>query len=151
MIIIRKATPADAPAIISFQQAMAMETEGLELKTEFITPGVKAVFDDPGKGEYYVAEDQGKVVASLMITYEWSDWRNANVWWFQSVYVIPEYRRSGIFRMMYGFVRSEGEKEGIAGLRLYVESENHRAQKTYEAMGMDGSHYRMFEWMGDRP
>ena len=151
MIRIRKATPADAPAIISFQQAMAMETEELELKTDIITPGVKAVFDDPAKGEYYVADDQGQVVASLMITYEWSDWRNANVWWFQSVYVIPEYRRKGIFRMMYEHVKTEGQKAGITGLRLYVESENIRAQKTYEAMGMDGSHYRMFEWMGDRP
>jgi GNAT superfamily N-acetyltransferase len=147
MINIRKAKPADAGAIITFQKAMAMETEGLGLNDETIRDGVKAVFDDNGKGEYYVAEDEGKVVASLMITYEWSDWRNANVWWFQSVYVIPEYRRKGIFRMMYDYVRSEGEKVGIAGLRLYVESENHRAQKTYEAMGMNGSHYKTFEWM----
>src|SRR5512133_4332608 len=124
MIIIRKATPADAPAIISFQQAMALETEGLELKTDIITPGVRAVFDDPGKGEYYVAEDQGKVVASLMITYEWSDWRNANVWWFQSVYVMPDYRRTGIFRSMFQHIKNEGEKDGIAGLRLYVETNN---------------------------
>lgn len=147
MITIRKATPDDATAIISFQQAMALETEGMELKTDLITRGVRAVFDDPTRGHYYVAEDQGMVVASLMITFEWSDWRNANIWWFQSVYVIPDYRRKGIFRLMYEQVKKEGLEQGIAGLRLYVESENVRAQKTYEAMGMNGSHYRTFEWM----
>ena len=147
MITIRRATADDAPAIISFQQAMAMETEGMELKTDVITGGVNAVFNDSTKGQYFVAEDQGTVVASLMITYEWSDWRNANIWWFQSVYVIPEYRRKGIFRMMYDHIKKEGMECGIAGLRLYVESENVRAQKTYEAMGMNGSHYRTFEWM----
>ena len=147
MITIRKATPGDAPAIISFQQAMAKETEGMELKTEIITEGVMAVFSDSTKGQYYVTEDQDSVVASLMITFEWSDWRNANIWWFQSVYVIPEYRRNGIFRLMYDHIKKEGIECGIAGLRLYVESANVRAQKTYEAMGMNGSHYRTFEWM----
>jgi len=147
MIIIRRATAADAPAIISFQQAMAMETEGMELETDVITGGVTAVFNDSTKGQYYVAEDHGTVVASLMITCEWSDWRNANIWWFQSVYVIPEYRRMGIFRMMYDHIKKEGTESGIAGLRLYVESENVRAQKTYEAMGMNSSHYRTYEWM----
>ncbi len=147
MISIRKATPGDAPSIIAFQQAMAMETEGLELRSEVITKGVMAVFRDENKGVYYVAEENGTVVASLMITFEWSDWRNSNIWWFQSVYVIPEYRRKGVFRMMYDHVRQEGMAQGIAGLRLYVEAENTRAQKTYEAMGMNGGHYRTFEWM----
>lgn len=147
MISIRRAAPGDAPSIISFQQAMAMETEGLELKSDLITRGVMAVFSDPGKGHYYVAEENGRVVASLMITFEWSDWRNANIWWFQSVYVIPDYRRKGVFRLMYDHVREEGINQGIAGLRLYVEAENVRAQKTYEAMGMNGNHYRTFEWM----
>ncbi|NLE35460.1 MAG: GNAT family N-acetyltransferase [Bacteroidales bacterium] len=147
MITIRKAIPDDAPVIISFQQAMAMETEGMELQSDVITNGVTAVFSDPTKGQYYVAENPDRVVASLMITYEWSDWRNANIWWFQSVYVIPEYRRKGIFRLMYDHVKKEGMECGIAGLRLYVESENVRAQKTYEAMGMNGSHYCTFEWL----
>jgi len=148
MITIRKATSDDAPAIVSFQKAMAMETEGMELDSDVVTEGVMALFDDAGKGQYFVAEEQDTVVASLMITYEWSDWRNANIWWFQSVYVIPGYRRKGVFRMMYDHVKKEGMEQGIAGLRLYVESENIRAQKTYEAMGMNGQHYRMFEWMG---
>jgi len=148
MITIRKATSDDAPAIVSFQKAMAMETEGMELDSDVVTEGVMALFDDAGKGQYFVAEEQDTAVASLMITYEWSDWRNANIWWFQSVYVIPGYRRKGVFRMMYDHVKKEGMEQGIAGLRLYVESENIRAQKTYEAMGMNGQHYRMFEWMG---
>ena len=147
MITIRKATPDDAPAIIRFQQAMAMETEGLALESEIVTRGVMAVFRDERKGQYFVAEDKGTVVASLMITSEWSDWRNANVWWFQSVYVIPEYRRKGIFRLMYDHVKREGLAVGIAGLRLYVDSGNLRAQQTYEAMGMDGRHYLTYEWM----
>jgi GNAT superfamily N-acetyltransferase len=147
MVTIRKATPDDAQQIIAFQKAMAMETEGIALRDGLVTKGVMAVFDDTTKGLYYVAEDNGEVVASLMITYEWSDWRNANIWWFQSVYVIPGYRRKGVFKMMYENVKQEGIGMRIAGLRLYVESENNRAQRTYEAMGMDGAHYRMFEWM----
>lgn len=147
MTIIRRAVRSDAAAIVKFQQAMAMETEGLALDALTLEKGVAAVFDDKTKGEYFVAEDEGMVVASLMITYEWSDWRNGFVWWFQSVYVTPEYRRSGIFRKMYAFVREEGLKENICGLRLYVESQNHRAQKTYEAMGMNGSHYKTYEWL----
>ena len=126
---------------------MASETEGIELNSDIVTKGVMAVFHDPGKGLYYVAEENDCVVASLMITYEWSDWRNANVWWFQSVYVIPDYRRKGIFRMMYEYVKKTGVADGIAGLRLYVDARNTRAQSTYEAMGMNGEHYKVYEWM----
>jgi GNAT superfamily N-acetyltransferase len=147
MITIRQATPDDAGAIIRFQLAMAMETEKMELKTETVTKGVMAVFRDPKKGQYYVAEEDDSVVASLMITFEWSDWRNANVWWFQSVYVVPDYRRKGIFTLMYDYVKLTGVAEGIAGLRLYVEAENIRAQRTYEALGMDGGHYKTYEWI----
>lgn len=146
-IVIRRAAKTDAAVITSFQQAMAMETESLTLDHEVVKKGVMAVFDDTAKGRYYVAEEGGKVIASLLITYEWSDWRNANVWWFQSVYVIPECRRMGIFRMMYDHIKTAGAGEGIAGLRLYVDSSNIRAQKTYEALGMNGEHYRTYEWM----
>jgi len=134
-IVIRPAVPSDASAIRDFQKAMAMETENMILDHSTITRGVEAVFADSGRGRYYIAEADGKTVASLMITYEWSDWRNASVWWFQSVYVIPEYRRNGIFRQMYNFIRDEADREGVAGLRLYVETANVRAHKTYEAMG----------------
>jgi GNAT superfamily N-acetyltransferase len=147
MIIIRKAVPYDSEAIIDFQQKMALETEGMTLNPAKVNPGVKAVFDDPSKGIYWVAEADGAVIASLLITYEWSDWRNCNVWWFQSVYVVPKFRRKGVFREMYSGIRSLAEKEGIAGLRLYVETKNERAKKTYESLGMSSEHYSFYEWM----
>jgi GNAT superfamily N-acetyltransferase len=149
IMIIRKAIPEDAAVIIDFQQKMAWETEQMTLVPEIINKGVNAVFSDSARGQYWVAEDKGKVVASLLITYEWSDWRNSNVWWFQSVYVLPDYRRTGIFRSMYLHIKNEAEKQGVAGLRLYVEINNLRAQQTYEALGMHSEHYTMYEWMKD--
>lgn len=147
MISIRKATPSDALAIIDFQQKMAWETEEMKLASETVTRGVNAVFQDQWRGQYYVAEADNKVIASLLITYEWSDWRNCNVWWFQSVYVLPEYRRQGVFRKMYSYIKQLAEEQDIAGLRLYVETKNTRAQKTYEALGMSSEHYSFYEWM----
>jgi ribosomal protein S18 acetylase RimI-like enzyme len=147
MILIRKAKLSDASSIIDFQLRMAQETENLELIPEIVTKGVDAVFHDQSKGQYFVAESGGKVVASLLITYEWSDWRNCNVWWFQSVFVMPEFRRKGIFRKMYNYIKTLAEEQDIAGLRLYVETSNSRAQKTYEALGMNSEHYAFYEWM----
>ena len=147
MILVRKAVPSDAPSIIDFQLRMAWETENMKLVHEIVTKGVDAVFNDLSKGQYYVAEDDGKVIASLLITYEWSDWRNCNVWWFQSVYVIPEFRRKGVFRKMYSYIRELAVQQSIAGLRLYVETKNSKAQKTYEALGMSSEHYAFYEWM----
>ena len=146
-IKVRQATAAEAGRIADFNRAMALETEGLALDEKTVAAGAVALIGHPDRGFYLVAEVAGAVAGCLLITYEWSDWRNASIWWFQSVYVIPEYRRKGIFRMMYDHVKKEGMECGIAGLRLYVESENVRAQKTYEAMGMNGNHYRTFEWM----
>jgi len=147
MISIRKGNPEDAAVIIDFQQKMAWETEKLNLITEVVTRGVKAVFDNSSRGQYWIAEFNGSVIASLLITYEWSDWRNTDVWWFQSVYVLPEYRRQGIFRKMYTFIKEEAIRNGIAGLRLYVETNNTPAQMTYESLGMQSEHYRMYEWL----
>jgi GNAT superfamily N-acetyltransferase len=149
MIKIRKATPLDSADIIDFQQKMAWETEKLHLPEEVVTKGVGAVFGSESLGQYWVAEKSGKVVASLLITYEWSDWRNAPVWWFQSVYVLPAHRRNGIFRLMYVHVKEEAERQNVAGLRLYVETNNLTACKTYEALGMNSEHYRMYEWLKD--
>jgi GNAT superfamily N-acetyltransferase len=146
MINIRKAIPEDAPAIIDFQQKMAWETEKLNLEPEIITNGVNNVFVSPACGQYWVAEYSGIVVASLLITFEWSDWRNTNVWWFQSVYVLPAFRRRGIFRLMYLQIKDEAGKQNVAGLRLYVETNNSTAQRTYESLGMKSEHYRMYEW-----
>ena len=147
MLTIRKATPEDAAVIIDFQQKMVWETEQMTLVPGTINKGVNAVFADPSRGQYWIAEEKGSVVASLLITYEWSDWRNSNVWWFQSVYVLPVLRRTGIFRSMYKYIKNEADKEGIAGLRLYVETNNSGAQQTYEALGMKSLHYKMYEWM----
>jgi GNAT superfamily N-acetyltransferase len=147
MIIIRKATPSDSSSIIDFQLKMARETENMKLVPETVTKGVDAIFHDESKGQYYVAESEGSVIASLLITFEWSDWRNCNVWWFQSVYVVPEFRRQGVFRKMYSHIRELAEKQDIAGLRLYVETKNSRAQMTYEALGMSSEHYSFYEWM----
>jgi GNAT superfamily N-acetyltransferase len=147
MISIRQAIVADAQAIIDFQQKMAWETEQMTLENEIVTKGVYAVFDKPARGQYWVAEENNKVVASLLITYEWSDWRNADVWWFQSVYVLPDWRRKGIFRSMYGHIKNESDRMGVAGLRLYVETNNKRAQETYQTLGMHSEHYLMYEWL----
>lgn len=147
MITIRKAEPSDAEAIIYFQINMAWETEAMKLVPETVTKGVNAVFEDVSRGQYYIAEENGHRIASLLITYEWSDWRNSNVWWLQSVYVVPEFRRKGVFRKMYGHIKKLAEEQDIAGLRLYVETGNSTARKTYEALGMSSEHYSFYEWM----
>jgi len=152
MITIRKATSDDAPAIVSFQKAMAMETEGMELDSDVVTEGVMALFDDAGKGQYFVAEEQDTVVASLMITYEWSDWRNGDFWWVQSVYVAPAFRRQGIFTRIFRAVEEAARgRPDVVGLRLYVEKENRTAQETYRRLGMARSGYAMFELEFSRP
>ncbi|HUP58871.1 MAG TPA: GNAT family N-acetyltransferase [Thermoanaerobaculia bacterium] len=144
----RDATPADADAIIEFQLAMARETEDLALDRDILTRGVHAVFADPSHGRYYVAEANGEVVASLMITYEWSDWRNGTVWWIQSVYVVPAFRRRGVYAGLYAHVRGLVASEpAIRGIRLYVDNRNVGAQEVYARLGMEGEHYRVFEWM----
>jgi GNAT superfamily N-acetyltransferase len=144
---VRKAIPEDMPAIADFQIKMAWETEHFVLSPKIVTNGVKAVFDKPSRGQYWVATDNGNVIASLLITCEWSDWRNTEIWWLQSVYVIPEFRRKGVFRKMYSFIKAEAEKQNVAALRLYVETNNVAAQKTYEAIGMKSEHYRLYEWL----
>lgn len=147
MITVRPATINDARTIIEFQKKMALETENLVLDDNKITPGVISVFSEPAKGRYYVATDGGLVISSLLITTEWSDWRNAEVWWFQSVYVLPAYRRKGIFRAMYDYIKESAVKQKAAGLRLYVEPSNVAARRTYESLGMKCDHYVMYEWL----
>ncbi|MCB0806934.1 MAG: GNAT family N-acetyltransferase [Bacteroidales bacterium] len=144
---IREAKDTDAGIIAGFQQKMALETEGLTLDNNKVTSGVKAVFDDPSKGFYIVAEETDQVVASMLLTPEWSDWRNGTFLWIQSLYVIPEYRKQGIFRLMFEFVKQKvNTSEDYVGIKLYVDQNNESAQKAYEQVGMDASHYRMFEW-----
>ncbi|MFA8301261.1 MAG: GNAT family N-acetyltransferase [Hyphomicrobiales bacterium] len=146
-MIVREAFRSDIPTIIDFQLKMALETENLVLDKDTITNGVKAVFEDPNKGRYFIVEKAGEVISSMMITYEWSDWRNATVVWLQSVYVLTEYRRKGMFRIMYDHIRNiVKEDDTYKGIRLYVDQSNVNAQKTYEAMGMTAEHYNMYEW-----
>lgn len=143
---IRIAENSDSAALIEFNQAMALETEGKMLDPNVLRPGVEAVFADAAKGFYVVAEDAGEIVGGLMITYEWSDWRNAWFWWIQSVYIIPRARGRGIYSQLYDFVkRRAAEKGGVCGFRLYVEKENHHAQRVYEKVGMESSYYLMYE------
>jgi ribosomal protein S18 acetylase RimI-like enzyme len=147
-ILIRLANENDAAAMVQFNQAMALETEGKTLDSQTLTNGVEAVFPDSKKGFYVVAEENGKIIGGLMVTFEWSDWRNGWFWWIQSVYILPEYRGRRIYGLLYEFVKNEAEKQGdVCGFRLYVEHDNLRAQKVYEKLGMQKSHYLMFEEM----
>jgi len=143
---IRLAERDDTQALVGFNQAMASETEGKKLEASVLTPGVAAVFEDDNKGFYVVAEDDGSVVGGLLVTYEWSDWRNKWFWWIQSVYILPEFRGRSIYRAMYEFVKQLAEERGrVCGFRLYVEKENVHAQKVYERLGMHESHYLAYE------
>ncbi len=145
-IKIRIAEEKDASALIEFNQAMALETEGKKLEPEKIEKGVKAVFQDEKKGFYVVAENENsEIIGGLMVTFEWSDWRNSWFWWIQSVYILPEGRGKRIYSQLYDFVKSEANQNGnVCGFRLYVETENKHAQKVYEKVGMEISHYLMF-------
>src|SRR6185503_21314109 len=144
---IRRATRDDAAIIADFNIRMAMETEKLALDPKVIGPGVAAIFEDEAKGKYFVAEIGGKVAGCLLITHEWSDWRNGDIWWIQSVYVHADFRRRGVFSALYRHVESEARAAGAVGIRLYMEHDNATAQATYERMGMHLTHYRVLEEM----
>lgn len=145
---IRPALPSDAPAIAEFQLRMARETEDLELDRDTVNRGVEAVFADPAKGIYWIAESAGRIVGCLLTTYEWSDWRNGTVLWIQSLYVLPEERGRGVYRALYEHLRREVEMNpSLKGIRLYVDRRNATAQRVYERLGMTREHYDLFEWM----
>jgi len=145
-IEIRNAIRADVSFLADCNMAMARESEQKLLALEVLTRGVVAVFDHPERGFYLVAERDGVSVASLLITHEWSDWRNGGWWWIQSVYVVPDARRAGVFSAMYREVETRARRsEGVIGLRLYVEKENARAQATYAALGMEPAYYSLFQ------
>ncbi len=142
--IVRIATAADTAAIVRFQILMAKETEDKDLDPAVVALGVKAVFDDGQNGFYLVGEVSGKVISSLLITYEWSDWRNRKIWYFQSVFVDHDYRRQGVFSQMYQAVMAQAQANGVQHVRLYVELDNVRAQKVYESLGMQRLPYCMY-------
>ena len=127
---------------------MALETENLILDSKTIKEGVTAVFSDPSKGYYFVAEENGKVIGSLLTTFEWSDWRNGTVLWIQSVYVLPEHRKKGVYRILYSHIKSMVEQDNnLKGIRLYAEKSNTTAQIVYKAMEMTDEHYLLYEWL----
>ena len=143
---IRYAIPEDAESIIAFNQAMARETENRTLKEKIISAGVLRIFDEPNHGFYLVAENRERIIGTLMVTNEWSDWRNGEFWWIQSVYIEKNYRRKGIYREMYQFVKKlAASQTDICGFRLYVEKDNTIAQQTYRSLNMEETPYLLFE------
>jgi len=148
MTLYRHAHPDDLQRIVDFQLAMAWETEDLRLDSSICAAGVRAVFKNPALGQYYIAEKDSQAVGAALTTYEWSDWRNGVVWWIQSVYVLPEFRRQGIYSGIYAFIRGLAEPDpDVRGIRLYVDRRNTTAQEVYTRLGMNGEHYQVFEWM----
>ncbi len=143
---IRDAMPQDATVIAEFNDRMAQETEQRSLDPLLINPGVAAVLADSSKGRYWVAEQGAVVIGQIMVTYEWSDWRNGAMWWIESVFVHPDHRRRGIFSGLYRHVEllAQGSAD-VRGLRLYVEESNHRAQATYRSLGMTRTGYLVMQ------
>jgi GNAT superfamily N-acetyltransferase len=145
---IRTAGPADAAAISTFNQAMARETEGKSLIPEVADAGVLRLLQQPALGFYVVAAAPDRIVACLLVTHEWSDWRNGLFWWIQSVFVEAPWRRQGVYRRLYQHVRDLAAADpGVCGFRLYVEKDNRAAQQTYAALGMTPTDYLIYEEM----
>src|SRR5580765_4825581 len=149
---IRFASKKDVDSLVEFNQAMALETEGKHLDGDTLRSGVEAEFGDEKKGFYVVAEDNERIIGGLMVTYEWSDWRNGWFWWIQSVYILPEARGKSIYSRLYEFVKTKAAEAGnVCGFRLYVENDNYHAQKVYDKFGMAASHYLMYEEESEPP
>ena len=143
---IRTAQRTDAETIARFNVALAKETEHFDLNYERTLLGVSAMFDDTARGFYLLAEANGEIAGQLMITYEWSDWRNGVFWWIQSVYIKQEFRAQKIFKSLYEHVVILAQKEGnVCGLRLYVEKHNDRAHAVYKKLGLKMTDYQLLE------
>jgi ribosomal protein S18 acetylase RimI-like enzyme len=155
-ISIRAARPSDAPVIADFNRRLALESEGRELDAGTVDEGVRKLLADPARGQYWIAEDANAPgptpAGQCLVTTEWSDWTNGRYWWFQSVYVPPEYRGRGVFRALWDHVESSARREGdVASLRLYVERDNASARAVYQKLGMEESGYLVYEkWLIDR-
>lgn len=145
-ILVRAARGNDRDLMADWAVAMAMETEAKPLALATVTRGIQAGLDDPARATYYIAEIAGEPAGTVMVTPEWSDWRDGWWWWIQSVYVAPDHRRKGVFRALFDHVLNlAASSDGVRGLRLYVERENAPAQRTYEFVGMKDAGYRMYE------
>lgn len=145
-VTLRSACLGDTPAVVEFNRRLALETENTLLDPGVLERGVRAVLADPNRGLYFVAERAGQVIGQVMITTEWSDWRNGWIWWFQSVYVNAEDRRSGVFRALGEYVLAEARRRGdVRAVRLYVERHNVQAQAVYRRLGLDDAGYFVME------
>jgi ribosomal protein S18 acetylase RimI-like enzyme len=142
---IRVADLSDLSALVEHNLAMALETENLVLKKDIVEAGVLRVFQDTAKGFYLIAEINQQIAGSLMITFEWSDWRNEDIWWIQSVYIRPDFRKKGIYKKLYNSVKKMALESGTGSIRLYVEQTNTQAKTVYLQLGMEHSHYNLFE------
>lgn len=150
--VIRRGTPEDHATVVDFNRALARETEGRDLDPARLSPGVAAALSDPGKGLYWLADAAGTVVGQLMVTLEWSDWRNGWFWWLQSVYVAPAWRGRGVFRSLAHAVEKEARaRADVCGLRLYMEPHNHRARAAYTRLGWRPAGYELLEIDFTRP
>jgi GNAT superfamily N-acetyltransferase len=148
---IRQATIADAAVIAEYNIALAKETEDLTLDPAVVRPGVEAVLSDTAKGVYFAACEEGKLVGQLMVTYEWSDWRNGNFWWLQSVYVHPKFRARGVFKKLFAHALEQAQRiPDVCGFRLYVDAHNNRAQDVYHRLGLKKTDYQVMERLFDR-
>jgi ribosomal protein S18 acetylase RimI-like enzyme len=150
-LIVRIARAEDADILADYNLLMARETESLELNRDIVLPGVRAALADPHKAIYFVAEVDATVIGQLMITHEWSDWRNGDIWWIQSVYVHPEHRKRGAFKALYRHAEQAARNVGAVGLRLYVDEHNEGAQAAYARLGMHVSNYKVMEVMFGDP
>src|SRR5436305_10217037 len=143
---VRRAAAADAPVLVEYSRRLARESEGKALDPAVLAAGVAAALADPHKALYFVAEEGGAVAGQLMLTYEWSDWRNGWIWWIQSVYVRADARRRGVFRALFEHVRRLAASDpGVVGLRLYVERDNEAARQTYARLGLGPTGYLVLE------
>jgi GNAT superfamily N-acetyltransferase len=143
---IRFAEVEDAEIIAQFNCELAEETEDDELDLVTVTRGVTRFLQGAGAGFYIIAEIDKRIIGCLMVTHEWSDWRDGNLWWIQSVYVKAKVRRQGVFRSLFHWVQERAKVEAdVCGIRLYVERDNERAQQTYESLGMKQKPYRIYE------
>jgi len=145
-LVIRPASPADVDTVVDFNYRLAEESEGLTLDPELLAAGVAEALADPLKGRYFLASEAGQVIGQIMITTEWSDWRNGWFWWIQSVYVEAEFRRRGVFRALYEHIYQAAQQDpSVIGLRLYVDCGNQVAMDTYQQMGMTETDYFVLE------
>ncbi len=145
---IRPAHTGDLIFLVNAQMAMAKETEDKSLNQQTLIKGIKHLMNNPELGEYIVAELGSKSIACLLNLNEWSDWRNGNVIWIHSLYVAPEFRKKGVFNRLYEYVKNKVDQDpSFMGIRLYVDQTNAAAQEAYKKMGMDGEHYKVYEWM----